>query len=59
MIGAIIIVVLLLVIFPVSIMMSGTIFAALIGSSTKSAVDAAHKDTEDLMISEANPYELN
>ena len=57
MIGAIIIVVLLLVIFPVSIIMSGTAFAAMIGSSTKSAVDAAHADSEDLMISEANPYD--
>ena len=56
MIGAIIIVVLLLVIFPVSIIMSGTAFAALIGTATKNTVDAAYQGTEDLAISEANPY---
>ncbi|MFT7475815.1 MAG: uncharacterized BrkB/YihY/UPF0761 family membrane protein [Verrucomicrobiales bacterium] len=54
--GGIIIVVLLLVIFPVSIMMSGAILAAVLGSTTKSAVDAEHKDSEALTLSEANPY---
>jgi len=56
MVGGIIIVVLLLVIFPVSIMMSGAIFAALLGSTTKSAVDGDHKGSEALAVSEANPY---
>ena len=56
MIGAIMIVVLLLVIFPVSIIMSGPALAAILGTMTKNSVDAAHADTEDLMISEANPY---
>lgn len=57
MVGGIIIVVLLLVVFPVSIMMSGAIFAALVGSTTKGAVDAQHKDSEALALSESNPYE--
>ena len=56
MVGGIIIVVLLLVVFPVAIMMSGAIFAALLGSTTKSAVDREHKGSEALAVSEANPY---
>ena len=57
MVGGIIIVVLLLVVFPVAIMMSGALFAALIGSTTKNAVDAEHQDSELLEISESNPYD--
>ena len=56
MVGAIIIVVLLLAVFPVSIMMTGAGLSALLGGVTKSAVDADHEDSEDLAISEANPY---
>lgn len=54
--GGIIIVVLLLVIFPVAIMMSGAIFAAVLGSSAKESVDAEHIGTELLEVSESNPY---
>jgi len=54
--GGIIIVVLLLVIFPVGIMMSGAIFAAIVGSTSKKAVDAEHQDSELLAVSESNPY---
>ncbi len=57
MFGGIIIVVLLLVVFPVAIMMSGALFAAILGSTTKSTVDANHKDSELLEISESNPYD--
>lgn len=56
MVGGIIIVILLLVVFPVAIMMSGAIFAALIGSTSKSAVDAEHAGSELLEVSESNPY---
>lgn len=56
MVGGIIIVVLLLVVFPVAIMMSGAIVAALIGSTSKSAVDAEHAGSELLGVSESNPY---
>lgn len=57
MVGGILIVVLLLVVFPVAIMMSGALFAALIGSTTKSAVDAEHAGTEALTLSETNFYD--
>jgi len=56
MVGGIIIVVLLLVVFPVAIMMSGAVFAAMVGSTTKNAVDAKHEGSELLEISESNPY---
>ncbi len=58
MVGGIIIVVLLLIVFPVSIMMSGAIFAAVLGSTTKGAVDAANVGSEALELSESNPYEV-
>lgn len=57
MVGGIIIVVLLLLVFPVAIMMSGAIFAALIGSTAKTAVDAEHDGSELLEVSESNPYD--
>ena len=56
MLGGIIIVVLLLVVFPVAIMMSGAIFAAIVGSTTKGAVDAEHSGSEALTLSESTPY---
>jgi len=56
MVGGIIIVVLLLVVFPVAIMMSGAVFAAMVGSTTKNAVDAKHEGSELLEVSESNPY---
>lgn len=56
MVGAIIIIVLLLAVFPVSIMMTGAGLSALLGGITKSAVDGEHVGTEDLAISESNPY---
>lgn len=56
MVGGIVIVVLLLAVFPVAIMMSGAIFAALIGSTTKTAVDAEYVGSELLDVAESNPY---
>ncbi len=56
MVGGIIIVVLLLAVFPVSVMMSMTAVAALLGTTTKNAVDNDHEDTELLTLSETNFY---
>lgn len=56
MVGGIIIVVLLLVVFPMAIMMTGAVFAAVVGSTSKNAVDAEHESSELLEISESNPY---
>jgi hypothetical protein len=40
-----------------AIMMSGAIFAALVGTTSKNSVDAQHKDSELLAVSEQNPYD--
>lgn len=56
MVGVILILVALLLFFPINIMMSGAGLAALIGSVTKASVDGHHEGSEDLAISEANPY---
>ena len=56
MVGGIIIVVVLLVIFPVAIIMSGGVMAAGLGSFMKQSVDSDHKGTEALELSESNPY---
>ena len=57
MIGAIALVVVLLVVFPVVVMMSMTLIAALLGTTTKIAVDEQHADSELLELSESNPYQ--
>jgi len=57
MVGGIIIVVVLLVVFPIAIIMSGAIFAAMISSVMKKSVDNDHVGTEALTLSESNPYE--
>lgn len=57
MVGGIIIVVLLLVVFPVAILMSGAVFAAILGTVAKNSVDNDHADSELLEISEANPWQ--
>lgn len=56
MVGVILILIALLLFFPISIMMSGAGLAALIGGVTKASVDSEFAGTEDLEISEANPY---
>ena len=56
MFGGILIVVFLLIVFPVTIMMTGAALAALLGQTTKAAVDSTHEGSELLEISEANPY---
>ncbi len=57
MVGGIIIAVLLLVVVPVAIMMSGAIVAALVGDTAKKSVDGAHAGTEELTLSETNFYD--
>lgn len=56
MVGVILILVVLLIAIPVSLMMTGAALSAIIGGFMKSTVDAEHDGTEDLAISEANPY---
>jgi len=56
MLGGIVIAVILVVVIPVTIMMSMVAVAALLGTTTKNAVDGDHADSELLEISEANPY---
>ena len=53
MVGAIIIIVVLVIVMPVGILMSGAIGAALLGSSVKSSVDKEHAGSELLAVSEA------
>ena len=57
MFGAVVILIALLLVIPVGVMMSGVVFASLLGSVTKSAVDDAHAGSEDLQLSESNPYD--
>lgn len=54
--GPILILIALLLFFPINIMMSGAVLSAIVGGVTKSKVDSNFEGTEDLVISEANPY---
>ncbi|HBL09490.1 MAG TPA: hypothetical protein EYM46_04600 [Acidimicrobiia bacterium] len=54
--GAVIMIVVLVVVMPVGILMSGAVGAALLGRLLKTDVDAAHEGSELLGVSEANPY---
>lgn len=54
--GAVVMIV-ILVVFPVAVLMSGAAGAAIIGSVLKLDRDKAHEGTEHLDISQANPYE--
>ena len=56
MVGGIIIAVVLLLVFPVAIIMSGGILTAIISTVMKNAVDGDHAGTEALELSESNPY---
>ena len=57
MVGGIVIAVLLVVVFPVAVMMSMALVAALLGTTTKNSVDAVHEGSELLEVSETNYYE--
>jgi hypothetical protein len=56
MVGGIVIAVVLVVVFPVAVMMSLALVAALLGSTTKNSVDADHEGSELLDVSETNFY---
>lgn len=56
MVGGIIIAVVLLLVFPVAIIMSGGVLTAIIATVAKNSVDGAHVGTEALELSESNPY---
>ncbi len=55
--GAVIMIVVLVVVMPVGILMSGAIGASLLGRLLKRGVDADHEGSELLEVSEANPYD--
>tara|TARA_B110000438_G_scaffold295150_1_gene337694 strand:- start:994 stop:1170 length:177 start_codon:yes stop_codon:yes gene_type:complete len=56
--GAVIMIIILVVIMPIGILMSGALAAALIGGLIKKDVDVSHKDSELLEVSESNPWEV-
>jgi hypothetical protein len=54
--GGIVIAVILVVVFPVMVMMSLTLVAALLGTTTKNSVDGQHEGSELLEVSETDFY---
>ncbi len=56
MVGGIVIAVLLVIVFPVVVMMSLALVAAVLGAATKNRVDAEHEGSELLEVSEADFY---
>lgn len=56
MVGGIVIAVLLVIVFPVVVMMSLALVAAVLGATTKNSVDAEHEGSELLEVSETDFY---
>jgi len=56
MLGAVVMILLLVVVMPVGILISGAVAASLLGALLKRDVDASHEGSELLKLSEANPY---
>ena len=56
MLGAVLMVILLVVVIPVGILVSGAVAASLLGGLLKRDVDAAHEGSALLEVSETNPY---
>ena len=56
MLGAVLMIILLVVVIPVGILVSGAVAASLLGGLLKRDVDAAHEGSELLEVSETNPY---
>jgi len=54
--GAVIMIIVLVVVMPVGILMSGAIGATVLGRLLKGDADARHEGSELLEVSEANPY---
>ena len=55
--GGTVVMIVILVLFPIAVVMSGAVGAALIGTVLKRERDAAHEGTEYLAISESDPYQ--
>ena len=56
MLGAVLMIILLVVVMPVGILVSGAVAASLLGGLLKRDVDAAPQGSELLEVSEINPY---
>ena len=56
MLGAVLMIILLVVVIPVGILVSGAVVASLLGGLLKRDVDAAHEGSELLEVSETNSY---
>jgi len=56
MLGAVLMILLLVVVMPVGILMTGALAAALLGGLLKSDVDTTHEGSEMLALSETDPW---
>jgi len=56
MVGAVLMILLLVVVMPVGILMSGALVAALLGGILKKDADTAHDGSELLALSETDPW---
>ena len=54
--GAVIMIILLVVVMPIAILMSGALASAVIGGLGKKDVDKSHEESELLELSESNPW---
>ena len=54
--GGTVVMIVILVLFPIAVLMSGAVGAALVSTVLKRDRDAAYLDTEYLAISESDPY---
>ena len=54
--GGTVVMIVILVLFPVAVFMSGAAGAAIVGALLKYDRDGAHRDTEYLTLSESDPY---
>ena len=59
MFGAVLMILLLVVVMPVGILLSGAVVAALLGGLLKRDVDNTHRGSELLDLSESNPWAGN
>ena len=59
MLGAVLMILLLVVVMPVGILLSGAVVAALLGGLLKRDVDDTYKGSELLDLSESNPWAGN
>jgi len=56
MLGAVLMILLLVVVMPVGILMTGALAAALLGGVLKKDVDTTHEGSELLELSETDPW---